>query len=168
MASGGPLLRTLAQTRTVQWGKFWQWDSLFPDAPAPFNTWFPATEASRGISELETHSFTGFGDTFDIPFASGIRSFNTTFIDDHVGTLMQWFDDWMELDTLDRGNSTARLGNIVRPCRLAQLNGIGAVVRDWELQVFPFGSFSYVAGSESKFMSYMLSFRIAGITNPRG
>ena len=170
MASGGPYLRSLAQTRTLDWGKSWQWDSLFPTAPGPFRTWFPATEASRNISELETHSFVGFGDTFDIPFASGIRTFNVTFLDDDRGTLMQWFDDWMEFYTLNRGDSTARLANIVRPCRLAQLGARGAVdvVHEWSMQVYPFGSFSLVTNSESKFMSYMLSFRIAGLDNPRG
>lgn len=168
MATGGPYLKTFAQARHVEWGKSWKWDSQFPDAPAPFDAFFPATEASRGISELETHSFIGFGDTFDIPFASGLRTFNVTFIDDMNGTLMKWLDDWMELTTLNRGEGTARLADAVKPCKLAQLNNMGDTMREWYLQVYPFGSFSYTGSSESKFTSYILSFRIAGIDNPDG
>ena len=168
MASGGQFLKSLAQARSVQWAKSWQWDSYFPGMPAPFQTWFPATEASRSISELETHSFTGFGDTFDIPFASGIRTFNTTFIDDHHGTIMQWLDDWMELYTLNRGYGTERLGNVVRPCQLSQSDGMGNEYRRWQLQVYPFGSLTYTGNSESRFQNYMVSFRIAGIDNPTG
>lgn len=168
MASGGPFLQTLAQARAIDWGHSWQWDCQFPAAPPPFGGWFPATEANRGISELETHSFVGFGDTHDIPFASGARSFNVTFVDDHTGTLLTWLSQWMELYTLNYGQGTERLANIVRQCLLVQGDATGNMARMWSLQVFPFGSLSFASSSESTHRRYIVSFRIAGVDNPNG
>lgn len=168
MSSGGPFLKSLAQARGVSWAKSWQWDSQFPTAPSPFNGWFPATEAQRDISMVDTHSFVGFGDTHDIPFASRARSFNVVFTDDDQGTLQQWFDDWIELYMFGRGQGTERLANIVRPCKLVKLDTTGSIKRYWSMQVYPVGDYTYGVSSESKFQSFMLSFRIAGLDNPDG
>lgn len=169
MPSGGPYLQSLLQARQVDWGKSWQWDCRFPDAPVPFNTWFPATEAERQVSNMQVYEFNGFGDAFDIPIASKTREFNVSFIDDHDGSLLKWLDDWMEFYTLSRGTTgTARLSEIVRRADLVQLNTIGTVVRSWSMIVFPIGELTFRGNSESGFARYLLSFRVAGLINPEG
>lgn len=174
MAGVGPFLTSIDQIREVQWGKAWQWDCKFASAPAPFTGFFPATEAKRNISQVQSHGFVGFGDTFDIPFASGARTFAVTFLDDHQGTLMKWLDDWIELSMMSRGQGTARLGNIVKSALLVQSDGRGLAMRSasrmtmrqWELWVYPIGELTFSGSSNSEFTKYIQTFRIAGITNP--
>lgn len=169
-------LSTIAQARAVEWGKSFSWDVRFPapdGPPPPFDAWFPATDCDRIVSQVQTHTFVGFADSFDIPLASGSRTFTVTFGDNDQGVLQDYFTSWIEekllgnpgdLSTALGTQGTARLADVVRTCQLARLDARGLIQRVWNLSVFPLGPFNSVRDSNSAMQTHIVTFCVAGVT----
>jgi len=49
-------LASIDQIRSVEWGKKYLWDIQFPDAPAPFDVFFPAADLDETPAVLESYT----------------------------------------------------------------------------------------------------------------
>ena len=105
-------LNNIENIRSVQWGAKYLWDIRFPDlnisglnikgAPHPFNTWFPASDVSEDIGNVNTYDFETPQSSFKIAKNSSSLQVRVTFFDDEKNTLLNWLDTWVNKDIFNR------------------------------------------------------------------
>ena len=71
-------LTNIDQIRAVEWGKSYLWDIKFEDAPAPFDSWFPAIDVEEHLASLESQSFEAYMTQFKIPKSYAIPEIKIT------------------------------------------------------------------------------------------
>lgn len=166
-------LRNLDQIRGIEWSRNYLWDIQFPDAPAPFNSWFPATDVSVEMGNLETEKFNIFISDFSIPIRRKERTLSITFVDDVNHTLIDWITLWFDSIVLPGvlpGSGVLPLELAVKPVYIARLDSrrnyvkVGSLDYIDKYSVYPTDSIKFSGGSgESKVNSYEVEFVIAGV-----
>lgn len=147
----------------VEWGKSTSWDCKFPDAPAPFNNWFPATMFERRAVSLTTEPIAGPVIATEVPSGEESRNISLSFIDDHKSTLFNWFVDWYA-DMTNGGVSIATVTEACRTFYLAKLDNTLTLTKLEVLLVFPTGELreSGTSNPTSEHKSFVVNFVVAG------
>ena len=156
-------LKNIENLRAIDWGQKFLWDVKFPDAPFPFNDFFPASSVKEDLALIETFEFERYLTRFAIPKGTGLRKLSISFFDDNNYSLQTWIKNWMNKTILNQNYAIATLKTavkdviIVRQERTRKDDVISVAY-----SVFPFGLFSLDADSSSELIEYTVDFYIVG------
>jgi hypothetical protein len=157
-------LTNINQIRAIEWGRTYLWDIKFPDAPAPFNEWFPAVEIEENLATLESFDFEGFISTYKVPKSTTVFDLKVTFVDDIDHTLAHWLEEWINTDMLGEGNYILPLVDCCRKVMVAKLNLKRELIGHMKTYlVYPEGGLYFRGTSESGLPQEELTFIIAGV-----
>lgn len=167
--------------RSIEWDKNFLWTIDFPDytPPAPFDSFFPASEVSIPMGIIRDDIITFGQSEIRFPVGSQSRELSITFYDDEQRTLLRWMKDWMNLDILNNGQFLSALEDThltvevdsitgkkrpvkpVRTIRLSLLEAFRKEVVSYSFGVFPTGEITYSGGQGSEATTYTMQFVIA-------
>jgi hypothetical protein len=137
------------------------WDIKFPDAPAPFSEWFPATEftddGKMGISRDQTF----FLSNYKLPQGTSAANIQIQAFDDENKTLHTWLSAWYD-DIYSESDGVLTLAEAVRPLILATLNGQREILKIETLYVYPDGALPSSGTSTSDISIISQTFCVAG------
>ena len=157
------MLQNIEQVRGVgDWARAYLWDTQFPDAPVPFNEWFPANDLEEQLAVIENHTMEFFQSTYEIPRASQARRITLTFYDNATHALENWFKDWIRNGIFNGGTAVTPLEGCVRDLRVRKLTPKKETLQLTTYSIFPTGDFSYRGSSDSAPLIFSLGFVIAG------
>jgi len=142
-------LQNLEQLRTIQWGAKWLWDIQFPEGPAEFQEWFPATDVTENLWTLETHPITAGYGTYEVPLGTTLFNISVTFVDDVYQSINEWLDNWVNVEILGSGKYIASLEKAVKQVNIAKLTGMKKQVSLHSYWVFPKGAYNWEGSSAS-------------------
>lgn len=159
-----PYLSEVDQLLAVEWGQSVDWDVKFPDAPAPFNDWFPAITYERRLSSLETARIDGPVLSAEIPSHGEPRTITMSLIDDHRDTLLTWFAKWQSEEILGKGLYVQTLNQSVRPMYIVRTRKANVENFLDLLYVYPTGEISERGTSlnENGMKSFPITLAVAG------
>jgi hypothetical protein len=172
--------------RAVEWGRKYLWAIKFLERPSsvgsippePFNDYFPASDVTLEVSNLESYIITMGQSEYKVPIRNGSKTLNITFFDDKDSTLMKWLRDWIELDILNEGKFISCLRDfhqvsdsfgvtrpvaVYRTVELVQLTpfmeetGVRHV-----LHVYPESNLEFSGESMAAAITYSMTFSIVG------
>ena len=155
-------LKSIDQIRSIEWSRSYLWDIRFPDAPSPFNEWFPAVDIEENTSILNSQEFNAGWTTFKIPYNTTLFDFKITFIDDVNHTLKSWLDNWINKEILSEGKGTKPIKEIVKPVEVIKYNINKEVQSMNRYLVYPEGGIYFNGSSEAEVLTYSVTFIITG------
>jgi len=156
----GVYLRSLAEARQVEYAHSVNWDMQIPDAPAPFNNWFPSTEYDRSLGAMDSFPITVGGSTFEIPQGTAQKDIRLTFHDSDDLVLETWLTRWFNSVIVDPALGVATLQEACKLVRIAMLDNKRDRVRTDELWVYPTGRFNTIRDSAPNVNIHVCSFNI--------
>ena len=157
-----PFLENQSQIRGIKWGQTWLWDLQFEKAPAPFNSWFPASDVEENKFTLNTKVIEGGISTYEVPEKTAAFDLTITFFDDEDHTLLEWLSTWVNSTILSGEKRVAVLDQAVKRVDVIKLNSRRDTVKQNSYLVFPKGSINYRGTSDSGALQYAVPFMIAG------
>ncbi len=157
-----PYLNSIDQLRTVEWGRSYLWDIRFPDAPAPFNNWFPAVDVEENTATLNSQEFNAAWTTFRIPYNTSSFDLRITFMDDVNHTLRLWIEKWINEEILSGGKGTKPIAEITKPVEITKLSLDKEVIDLKRYLVYPEGGIYFTGNSNADALVYSVTFIIAG------
>lgn len=152
----------VGRMRTIDWNTSIDWDVRFPEAPPPFDQWFPATDVEENLATLNNKDYQFYMSSYEFPQMSAIFDLQITFIDDVVNTVHQWIAKWINEDILNNGRHLTPLADAVRTCHLVRTDGTGRIIRQAAYLVTPDGSINWQGASGPAIMTNSMRFPIAG------
>ena len=156
----------LLKNRTsFQWGKTFLWDVQFPDAPEPFNEWFPATDVSINTYTMELKEWEFYLSSYSVPMKTAEFDMSITYSDDARRIILDFFSDWVNNTILDGELSVLPLRQAVRPVNVLRLNDQRETLRSDTYWVFPANSGNFEADSESSIAYGQVELKIAGVVH---
>lgn len=158
-------LTSLHQMRNIEFGKSYLWDIRFPDVPAPFNEWFPATEVEDDVASIESFEVEAFDTTIKVPQKTSSKSLRITFVDDVNLTLLKFFKSWMKNEILNENQTTrytSTLEESVKRIIIQKLDAAKNPVSEITYWVYPEEQLTFSGDSESGSRIYTMSFVKAG------
>ena len=153
---------TKSQVRAISWGATYLWDIRFPDAPAPFNQWFPATDVEENLATLNTKPLELFISTYEIPLSTTLFDLKITFTDDVKHTIEGWISSWINTDILNDGSGITPLADCCKLVQLTKTNFQKEILKSASYWVFPKGALYFHGTSDASAVSNMVEFVIAG------
>lgn len=171
-------LKDIRDLRKITWSKTYLWDISFPEAPAPFNSWFPAIDVDENLATLNTYDFPGYLGSYKVPLSTSPFDIKVTFTDDINKTLSTWIANWINNEILN-GNQTSyhvsTLEESVKELNLVKLNEAREPVKIYYdnkkttvrpnpmvYLVYPEGPINDAGNSDSGLSQYSVSFIVAG------
>lgn len=158
-------LSDIEQLRKIEWGRAYAWDIVFPDAPQPFNSFFPAVDVSEPIATLQWLQENYYIDIYRFPQNKLQQDLRITFLDDQNGSLLDWFQYWINTTIFNDGQAVSPIGTagVCKTVMIAKLDSYRNVLKTSSYLVFPEGIIDFIGGSESSHVTYSVNFVIAGI-----
>jgi hypothetical protein len=156
-------LNGIEQIRSVEWGATYLWDVKFPDAPPPFDSWFPAVDLKEDLAKLSTYDFEAYIHKFSIPQSTSVKEIHLTFLDDAKQTLSSWIDFWINQTILNGGQSVSSLETSLKLIQILKLNRQREQVSSLTYAVFPEGNITFSGSSDTGPLQYSVTFKVAGI-----
>jgi len=153
---------TIDRVRSVEWSRGYLWDVKFPDAPVPFNEWFPAVDVELNLATLNSYEFEGGGSTYKIPFSSSAFDLKVTYVDDIHETLTNWIEKWINEEILCGDNTIIPVKRAVRMVQVMALDLNHEPLHVHSLWVYPEGGIYFHGTSESETHIHTVSFVIVG------
>jgi hypothetical protein len=165
-------LNNVKQLSKIEWGKEWLWDIKFPDAPSPFNNWFPATDVTIPTATLKSKTFVIHMSEYSIPERTGEHKLSISFVDDINHTLLDWITAWINgiVDNTQGHGYVLTLQEAMKQVFITRLNTnrepilIGGVPYEDVYWVYPEGTPRFKGGGGSKSLAYEQDFVIVGDT----
>lgn len=154
-------LTDIHQLRGVEWARSYLWDVRFLDAPAPFNSWFPATDFSLGESIGISGDIPAGNTSIKFPQATASPDLTLTTLDNDERVLHEWMTEWYD-KVWKNPKGILTLREAVRECHIATLRSDKSVLKLRKLLVYPDASMSLTGGSASDIVTMPLSFVVAG------
>lgn len=155
-------LKNVDEIRAVEWYRSYLWDIVFPEAPSPFNKWFPAVDVEETLYNLDTFAFEGGMSSFEVPKGTTPLQLSVTFKDNEDLVLHNWLSDWVNKTILNDGMYVTPLEECVKIIQVAKLKPNRAVFSEISYQVIPKGSLSFHGTSDSSSESNTISFVVIG------
>ena len=153
----------------ITWGSNHLWDIKFPDAPEPFNKWFPAIGVEENVYTLEEYTWSSYLTDFTIPKNSTHFTLSITALDDINNTLMNWITHWVNNEILnavpaneDDYGKISPLSKSVKLVELVRLNQQQEPTYRANYWVFPYGEHNWVGENEAGVPNRSYTFNIAG------
>lgn len=155
-------LSGIDELRSINWGRKHDWELRFPDAPAPFKTWFPAADIEESLSSHEPETIQIANTSFNIPSKRNALNLKITFYDDENSTLASWIAEWMDSMTSVNGvqGVVTPVKDAVRQVVVQKLKMTGTVVSAVTYLVFPVGEIAYNGANDNGVQTYSQSFAI--------
>lgn len=157
-------LQSLEQIRNVEWSRTYLWDIQFPEAPTPFNDWFPAVDVEYDIYSHTPYTVNAGQSTFKIPKASEALGVRVTFNDNVDNVLADWMEEWVQFTILGGRLWAASLDEAVKEVRIARL-GMDRIPTTGGLRsywVMPEDTLIWRGTSDAGVNQYQISLHIAG------
>lgn len=159
-------LNNISQLRNVEWGKSFLWDFRIPDAPAPFNRFFPAVDIEENLANLDSETFEAFNSTFKVPKSRTVKDVKVTFIDDVNGTGLSFFTQWMSNDIFKENEQFSTTATLQEAAKQIIIQKLGPDRADPILQssylVYPEGPLTFRGNSESGNVIHEVSLVVVG------
>lgn len=139
--------------KNINWSRSYKWDVDFVGAPSPFNSYednskvFPAVNVDDAIAVGNIYSFDAGISSYCFPKNKTYFDIRITFLDDEIGTLEQWFEQWFFNIYTPRGVNY--LSNSAKELHIKKLTSDDRVVFTRKYLVFPSGTLYGVNTSES-------------------
>jgi len=161
-----PWLTTPNLIRGVAWSKGWLWDCQIPDAPSPFNTWFPATEYHEELfSPSQPKKVVVGTQTFELPGDRECTSVTLSFPDNDQMVLQQWLENWVNNVLYRQDGTVATLTEGTKCVNFARLDSTRKWIQMRQLWVYPKQKIEVKFGSDdqSPFVTLELNCDIVSI-----
>lgn len=153
---------THEQVRSVEWSSKFLWDVLLDGAPAPFSSWFPATDVQEELAKLSSYSFDAHITKGKIPQATDVKTVQLTYVDDAKNTLSSFIANWINNTILNGGKSVSALLDSVKSLQVTKLNRQRVQLTAVTYYVYPEGTVAYEGNGTSDALTYTTTFVIAG------
>ena len=159
-----PFLNDIRKVQGVAWDDGTRWDIRVPDAPAPFDEWFPAAnvEINEVISNL--HTFEVGQTEFSIPRTAGQLSLTVTFYDSVSRVLINWLKDWVWKEIHNEGRGVTPVLDAVKPIEVAHIGEDGSMIEFHRYEVIPSGTLTTTLSSTPELQTRSLEFVIINST----
>lgn len=151
---------SVEQLRQVNWGKAWTWSVVFPDSPAPFNSWFPAHNVTVNLANLEKIDHEAGLTTIATPKSTNMLDLKVSVYDDNKLSLHEWMSKWVK-DAFPDAGYVQTVSEIIKPVTIAYFDGKGSNIKISQYKVFPHGSIYYTGSSDSSSIGNDFDFVIA-------
>lgn len=155
-------LRTLDQMCTVPWGKSYLWDCKLPQAPSPFNEWFPAQTVDESLFDIVDKTINIGSGTFSLPSGYGECDIKLNMLDDNNCTLEKFFTEWKNKMFPSR-TSVATITEVVKEIYIAKLNNQREITHEVGFWVRPSGQFFFQGNTDSAVRVYNVTLKICGL-----
>lgn len=166
---------TVEKLRTVSWSKSFLWAFKFEAregneyaVPNIFADWFPAVDFEDTLASVENYTVQGPLSSYKIPQRTREKGFRLTFTDDETGTLLRWFEEWMELSMFNKGSAEdiedgiATLDEVARKITYRSYKTTTETSIRRNYLIIPEGDLVEIGNSESDRKTYSLQFAIVG------
>ncbi len=148
--------------RSIEWGKSFNWDIQIPDAPAPFNQWFPASSVNENKYNLTLKEFPLWHNVYSVPEGTSEFSVSITFFDDHRLTILEWLSKWVNEEILNNGRFITPLKQAAKDIYIVKTNTTGEEILRSHYWVIPKDSGFYKGESSPDPYSGEIEFVIVG------
>ena len=170
----------ISTIRSVEYDKSYLWAIDFVNSftpPRPFDTFFPASEVTISMANLNTKTFSFGQSELEYPANESPREVTITFYDSQDQVLLRYFKDWMQLDIKNNGQfmsglldnhqavATDSFGNArrvwpSRQIRLIHLDAYRTENSIYSYTIFPKGSIDFLGSQASEATEYSITFTI--------
>jgi len=154
-------LNNINQLRHVEWGKSFLWDFRIPDAPAPFDQFFPAIDIEENLANLESFNFEGYNNSFKIPQKRTVKDVKVTFVDDYKNSGLSFFTQWVSNEIFrenERYSTTATLQDAAKQILIQKLPSTrGDALLQSSYLVYPEGPLAFRGNSESGLLIHQVT-----------
>ena len=123
------MIPTLNDIRQIQWGTSWQYNIRFPNAPSPFNEWFPCSDVEEDIASLNLYALELTFRNYLIPRGMNPHNIKITFYDDVSRTITLWLKEWIEFIIDPEDGFVRTLSECCDELQVQWLDNQGAEVR---------------------------------------
>jgi hypothetical protein len=139
------------------------WDIRFPDAPQPFNEWFPAISFEEGYLTIQSYQFDAYLQNYSVPMGTEPVSIQLEFYDDAAGSLMNWLAEWVGTTMLNGGEAISPLEDCIKDVFITQLTlDKSDIVWSKLYHVYPEGGISERGSSDSNAKTLSATFMCVG------
>ena len=146
-----PWLNVPNMIRGVAWSKGWMWDCNVPDAPAPFNSWFPATEFEEDLFSPGQPKKVNVGtQSFELPGDRETTPITFSFPDNDQGVLQEWLENWVNNVLYRQDGTVATLREGTKCINFARLDSTRSMVQLRQFWVYPKQKVSVKFGSDEQ------------------
>lgn len=149
-----------SQLRTIDWGKTYLWEVVFPDAPQPFNKWFPASDIEEPQWNLETETKSIGFTSVELPIGTSSKDVKITFYDSQKFAIHDWLRKWVESEILNNGQYIGYLSTIGKQLFVRKYLEDGTLIKVSSYIVYPKGSQFWNGTSDSQALTGMAEFVI--------
>lgn len=167
---------TVEKLRAIRWGKSFLWSFRFENpadeslykVPAAFYDWFPALDIEDVLASVENYTIQGPLSSYKIPKSTRDMTFRMTFTDDQEGTLLNWFEKWMNRDMFSRFNvgdiedGVLTLEEAARKITYRRYSNTTETLIRKTYLVIPEGDLVFQGNSSSDQLTYSIQFAIVG------
>ena len=155
-----PFLRNIREIQDIVWDDSYRWDIKIPDAPSPFNKWFPAAQVEIGEAISNVHTFEVGQTEFSIPKMMGQRTLTITFYDNVDRALLSWIRDWIVKEIHNEGKGVTPVLDVVKPVEIVHLDENENLLEHRRFDVIPSGTLSTTLTSTPELQTRSLEFII--------
>ena len=155
-----PFLDNIRKIQEVTWDDGYRWDIKIPDAPPPFDEWFPAVQVEIGEAVSNLHTFEAGQTSFSIPRSMDQRSLTITFYDAVDRILINWLKKWVVEEIHNNGLGVTPVLDAVKPIEVVHLDEDGRLLEHRRFEVIPGGSLSTTLTSSPEVQTRSLEFNI--------
>lgn len=173
---------TVEQMRMIQWARSWDWAIRFMDTdpyskfPAEFQQWFPATDVTYQMANLESMIIQAGLTEISFPYTTPMKTVNMTIVDGgsivrphqnqswghrSVLALHKWLNYWF-FSITNHYLGTACLANACKHLVIYHLSPGDKLIGARSYAVFPQGEVSFNGGSGGDPSTLEATFVIAG------
>jgi len=137
-----PFLRDIHKIEEVTWDDGARWDIRIPDAPPPFNNWFPAAQVEVPEVTAINHTFEAGQMSFSIPKNLDQRSLVITFYDAVDRVLVDWLVKWIWEEIHNKGRGVTPVLDSVKAVEIVHLDEDFKPFEHRRFEVIPSGTLS--------------------------
>lgn len=161
-----PYLKSKDQLLNIEWGISNKWDVriLDNDAPSIFRSFFPATDVTEPVFDLEEHTFNIGYASLNVISGYKVPKLSMTFYDDHNGTLERYLEKWTNQNILGGLTSVLPIESCLKSIEVYRYNNFGKKIWNTIYKVCPSGELSRENTSDPKFISLKVDFIIGSLT----
>lgn len=159
---------TIDQVRAVgDFARSYLWDIRFPEAPEPFQSWFPANDLDEKSLSVESDTAEFFNIVFNYPKKLNLPKITLTFYDREDRINYKWIRDWIantifNLNVRGSETSVSTLEEVVKEMLVYKLNHNKQPVDFVSYWVYP-ESIDDHGSSENSLSIYTVPFVVAGM-----
>ena len=152
---------TLNQVNSVEFDSAHLWDIRFPDAPAPFNEFFPCKTFDCDIYNIQSNSYNLGNIQVSIPAGFMTLTCRVDTYDAADGRLANFLRQWTSEEMLKKSGDYIGMNYLEEYCKtmyVRKLNYQHEIMREDEYTVSPEGSFRDTGNEEptEKILSFEL------------